>query len=62
MSEALPKRIGKYPVVRALGTGATSRVYLATDPFTKREVAIKMIQGESADDSGRTPRRATPML
>jgi eukaryotic-like serine/threonine-protein kinase len=34
--------IGKYPVVREIGFGATSRVYLARDPFAEREVAIKM--------------------
>lgn len=51
MSDSLPERIGKYHVIRELGSGATSRVYLATDPFTSREVAIKMVQGESNDDS-----------
>lgn len=34
--------IGKYPVVREIGAGATSRVYLARDPFAGRDVAIKM--------------------
>ncbi|HEX6528522.1 MAG TPA: serine/threonine-protein kinase, partial [Burkholderiales bacterium] len=36
--------IGKYPVVREIGSGATSRVYLARDPFTERDVAIKVFQ------------------
>jgi serine/threonine protein kinase len=36
--------IGKYPVIREIGTGATSRVYLARDPFAEREVAIKVLQ------------------
>jgi serine/threonine protein kinase len=35
--------IGKYPVVRELGSGATSRVYLARDPFADRDVAIKVL-------------------
>ena len=36
--------IGKYPVIREIGSGATSRVYLAHDPFAEREVAIKVLQ------------------
>ena len=36
--------IGKYPVMREIGAGATSRVYLARDPFAEREVAIKVFQ------------------
>jgi tRNA A-37 threonylcarbamoyl transferase component Bud32 len=36
--------IGKYPVSREIGRGATSRVYLARDPFTERDVAIKVLQ------------------
>lgn len=35
-------KIGKYEIVRVLGTGATSTVYLATDPFNKQQVAIKL--------------------
>jgi eukaryotic-like serine/threonine-protein kinase len=35
--------IGKYPVIRQIGRGATSRVYLARDPFAEREVAIKVM-------------------
>ncbi|MCC6209521.1 MAG: protein kinase [Burkholderiales bacterium] len=44
MSEPLPERIGKYPVIRALGRGATSRVFLANDPFNSQQVAIKLVQ------------------
>jgi serine/threonine protein kinase len=36
--------IGKYPVIREIGSGATSRVYLARDPFADRDVAIKVLQ------------------
>ena len=46
MSNSLPEKIGKYPVIRALGSGATSRVYLAEDPFTSLKVAVKVIKGE----------------
>ncbi len=35
-------KIGKYKIVRVLGTGATSTVYLAVDPFNKEQVAIKL--------------------
>jgi serine/threonine protein kinase len=44
MSEAIPRNIGKYPVVRPLGQGATSRVYLAYDRFRAQQVAIKVMQ------------------
>ena len=35
-------RIGKYEIVRELGSGATSRVYLAQDPFNNQQVALKL--------------------
>ena len=38
-----PEQIGKYPVVRHLGSGATSEVYLCHDPFAKRDVAVKLV-------------------
>ena len=37
-------RIGKYIILREIGGGATSRVYLARDPFSEREVAVKVFQ------------------
>ena len=37
------EKIGKYEVIRKLGEGATSSVYLARDPFANREVAIKKV-------------------
>jgi serine/threonine protein kinase len=42
MKFELQEHLGKYPVVREIGQGATSRVYLAHDPFADREVAIKV--------------------
>jgi serine/threonine protein kinase len=36
-------RIGKYETRRLIGTGATSSVFLAWDPFNQREVAVKQI-------------------
>jgi eukaryotic-like serine/threonine-protein kinase len=38
----IPERIGKYPIVREIGQGATSRVYLARDSFARRDVAVKV--------------------
>jgi serine/threonine protein kinase len=40
----LPEFLGKYPIQREIGSGATSRVYLARDPFADRDVAIKVFQ------------------
>jgi serine/threonine protein kinase len=39
----IPAKIGKYPVVREIGLGATSRVFLGRDPFAGRDVAIKVV-------------------
>ncbi|MDR3220843.1 MAG: protein kinase [Candidatus Accumulibacter sp.] len=36
-------KIGKYQVIRTLGKGATAVVYLARDPDSGREVAVKLI-------------------
>ena len=46
-----PEKIGKYPVVRELGRGATSVVYLARDPFANRDVAIKVVRSEAPGDA-----------
>jgi serine/threonine protein kinase len=46
-------QIGKYPVVRKLGEGATSEVYLCNDLFNLRDVAIKVAFPESFDDPAR---------
>ena len=42
MKFELQETIGKYPIIKEIGSGATSRVYLARDPFNNREVAIKV--------------------
>ncbi len=50
MKHPTPERLGKYPIQREIGVGATSRVYLARDPFDDRDVAIKVFQfGTHAD-------------
>jgi serine/threonine protein kinase len=41
------KTIGKYQVLSELGRGATGKVYLADDPFARRQVAIKVIYPEA---------------
>ena len=51
MHEDFPKKIGKYPILRELGRGATSSVYLATDPFGSREVAIKLFTRSDGGDA-----------
>jgi serine/threonine protein kinase len=45
-SLASTDKIGKYNLVRVIGRGATSTVYLGNDPFTQREVAIKVASPE----------------
>ena len=39
----MTKRIGRFDIVRELGRGAQSVVYLARDPHLEREVAIKTL-------------------
>jgi tRNA A-37 threonylcarbamoyl transferase component Bud32 len=42
--------VANYPVVRKLGEGATSEVFLCNDPFRGREVAVKRIFPEALRD------------
>ena len=42
MKFELQEQLGKYPLLREIGSGATSSVYLARDPFGGRDVAIKV--------------------
>jgi serine/threonine protein kinase len=46
----LPEQIGKYPVLRRLGEGATSEVFLAHDDFHQRDVAIKRVRAAATND------------
>ena len=50
---APPERIGKYPVLRELGRGATSVVYLCNDPFYSRNVAVKVVMPDAFQDADR---------
>lgn len=47
------ERIGKYQVQRQIGQGSTAAVYLAYDPFTQREVAVKKFHPEVLQDPHR---------
>jgi len=44
------EKIGKYEIIRELGRGATSAVYLANDAFANRQVAIKLVCAEALGD------------
>jgi serine/threonine protein kinase len=47
------EQIANYPVLRKLGEGATSEVFLCQDPFRGREVAVKRIFPETLRDPAR---------
>jgi serine/threonine protein kinase len=51
LQPGVPERIGKYPVLRELGQGATSRVFHARDAFANRDVAIKVFVPPSTTDA-----------
>lgn len=42
--------IGNYEIIRELGNGATSTVYLALDPFNNQQVAIKLFNLDTLRD------------
>ena len=44
------EHVANYPVIRKLGEGATSEVFLCQDPFRGREVAVKRIFPEALRD------------
>lgn len=44
---------GRYEILRKLGAGTTSTVYLCYDPFAEREVAVKRIHPEILKDRKR---------
>lgn len=49
MAQALPS-LGRYVVLRELGSGGMARVYLARDPNLNRHVAIKVILADRLED------------
>src|SRR5688572_4515648 len=52
----LSGRIGKYDILRPLGKGAMGMVYLAHDTVLERDVALKVMVSQIADDPGTTER------
>jgi serine/threonine-protein kinase len=48
-----PATIGRYRVIRLLGRGGMSDVYLARDPMLERDIAVKLIAGGLDDDVAR---------
>ena len=50
MSASGVDHVANYPVLRKLGEGATSEVFLCQDPFRNREVAVKRIFPEALRD------------
>ena len=44
------EKIGKYEIIKELGSGATSTVYLALDPFSEKQVALKLFKEEVMRD------------
>lgn len=41
---------GRYEVIKEIGKGGMAHVYLATDKILNREVAVKVLKGDMADD------------
>ena len=51
MKPEIRENIGKYPVLKEIGSGATSKVFLARDTFADRDVAIKVFQFDKHADA-----------
>src|SRR5215467_6441800 len=49
-AKELTGRIGKYEIVKPLGKGAMGMVYLAHDTILERDVALKVMVAQIADD------------
>jgi serine/threonine protein kinase len=47
----IPDYVGKYQVMRKLGDGATSEVFLCHDEFAKRDVAVKVVWRDRIRDA-----------
>ena len=49
-------RIGPYEILSPLGAGGMGEIYLARDPRLRRELAVKVLPGDSAGDPDRLRR------
>jgi serine/threonine-protein kinase len=54
--EEIPRAFGRYRVLRQLGEGGMSTVYLGYDPQEKRPVALKVLADHLRDDRSSTDR------
>jgi eukaryotic-like serine/threonine-protein kinase len=48
-----PEKIGKYVIINEVGKGTTGSVYLSHDPYSRRDVAIKVYAASPDDDPQR---------
>ncbi|MES1210868.1 MAG: hypothetical protein ABUL63_00910, partial [Acidobacteriota bacterium] len=46
----MPERLGKYEILARLGQGAMGVVYHAHDPLLDRDVALKLMLAQVAED------------
>jgi len=46
------EQIGKYEIKKLIGEGATSEVYLCRDPFSNRDVAVKIVFEDRIKEGG----------
>ena len=56
MTQSIPKKVGKYEVIKEIGRGSMGVVYLGFDPYINRSVAIKVALShllKSRDDEKR---------
>lgn len=49
-NDTIPEKIGRYLIIKKLGAGGMAVVYLAHDPISDRDVAVKVIKDNFADD------------
>jgi len=49
LTESLPERLGKYPVLGVIGKGSMGVIYKSFDPHIKRPVALKTIRRDLVD-------------
>jgi eukaryotic-like serine/threonine-protein kinase len=50
--QAVPERLGKYPLLGIVGKGSMGVVYKSFDPHIKRSVALKTIRRDLLEDDG----------